>query len=333
MFHSYVRDVIELFKDETSLLAWSASGEGDAANGLARSSDIFSLVRSIDPRHVFVGEPVGRLTKLPEAQTAGWHQDLLGARTYFIGSERPAEFDFGVEYKLYRLGGLYKAEGEWPESNITCRFHYTLVRDGRGVPQSWAGTPLYRLRLRDALYLALVHQLPLVLQWDEQIGEDEHLVFRKVRDQVDWSQRFMEPKVAIRVDTSNVTEGEGRTKLGRYEESFAHMPLAYQFILPDAPAPATAAAIFDARQPYEEPRFRSQGGSLPDSLAKDIPLHVSSGYCASYLWSEDRRTLLWRNASRGWNNSGKCGVKDILRSDWDLSRAWKRDSCCRNANG
>ena len=112
MFHSYVRDVIELFKDETSLLAWSASGEGDAANGLARSNDIFSLVRSIDPRHLFVGEPVGRLTKLPQAQTAGWHQDLLGARTYWIGSERPAEFDFGVEYKLYRLGGLYKAEGE-----------------------------------------------------------------------------------------------------------------------------------------------------------------------------------------------------------------------------
>ena len=36
-------------------------------------------------------------------------------------------------------------------------------------------------------YLALVHELPLVLQWNEQIAEDEHLVFRKVRDQVDWS--------------------------------------------------------------------------------------------------------------------------------------------------
>jgi hypothetical protein len=102
MFHHYVRDVIELFKDETSLLAWSASGEGDLANGLARSNDIFSSVRSIDPRHLFVAEPDSRLTKLPEAQTAGWHQDLLGARTYWIGSEQPAEFDFGVDYKLYR---------------------------------------------------------------------------------------------------------------------------------------------------------------------------------------------------------------------------------------
>jgi len=82
MFHQYIHDFLALFREETGLLALHASGEGDWKNGLARSNDIFHLVRSLDKQHMFVAEPIWRLAKLPENYTHGWDQDLLGpART------------------------------------------------------------------------------------------------------------------------------------------------------------------------------------------------------------------------------------------------------------
>jgi hypothetical protein len=60
----------------------------------------------------------------------------------------------------------------------------------------------------------------------------------------------------------------------------------------DVVSPSDAEVVIDARQPYREPSFSADGGSLPEILKKDIPLKISEGYCASYTWSEDRRTLL-----------------------------------------
>ena len=291
MFHQYLHDFTSLFKEETALFAMTASGEGDSHNGLPRSNDVFHFIRSLDKSHLFFAEAIHQMSKLPQEYTAGWQQDMLGGRTYFIGEELLPEFDLGVEFKFYQLGQIYKAEGEWPSSNIYTQFHYMALKDDPAAPVCWAGSLRYRTRLRDGLYLGLVHRLPLILSWDEQMTADEHIVLRQVRELVDWSQAFVAPKVIVRVDGSN-TQGKGRVNLAEYEKAFVHLPLAYQLILPDATPPGNAAVVIDARQPYQEPRFQADGGMLPDALKSEIPVRVSKGYGASYAWSEDRRTLL-----------------------------------------
>jgi len=124
-----------------------------------------------------------------------------------------------------------------------------------------------------------------------QMLEDEHRLLASIRDMVDWSQKFMAPKVALRVDDSSAA-GEGRANLAKYERAFARLPVAYQLIGPDDTVPEGTLAILDARQPFQQPTFQSEGGVLPDALRKLVPLTASEGYCVNYTWSEDRRTLL-----------------------------------------
>jgi len=291
MFHQYLLDFVSLFKEETALFAMTASGEGDAHNGVRRSHDVFDLVRSHDRNHLFLAEPTHIIRKLPQEYCQGWRQDLFGGRTYAIAEQFLPEFDLGVEFKLYRLGRLFMAEGSWATSNLYAQFHHRVLKEGSWASGSWVGTRRYRTRLRDSLYLGLVHRLPLIMTWDEQICEDEHRLLAEVRNAVDWSLEFMRPRVAVRVDNSSAA-GEGRRKLAQYEKAFAELPLAYELILPDAPVPEGTEIVMDARQPFQQPAFQSDGGVLPDALRKLMPLTLSAGYCANYTWSEDRSTLL-----------------------------------------
>ncbi len=291
LFHQYLLDFVTLFKDETALFGMTASGEGDAQNGIRRSHDVFDFVRSHDKNHLFLAEPTHILRKLPREYCEGWRQDLFGGRTYAIAEQLFPEFDLGVEFKFYQLGGLFMAEGSWATSNLYAQFHHRVLGEGSWATGSWVGTPRYRTRLRDSIYLGLVHRLPLIMTWDEQICEDEHRLLATIRDRVDWSQKFMSPKIVLRVDNSSAS-GEGRATLAKYEEAFARLPLGYQLIGPDDAVPEGTLAILDSRQPFQQLAFQSEGGVLPDALRKLMPLTVSEGYCASYTWSEDRKTLL-----------------------------------------
>ena len=236
MFHQYLREFTMLFQDETVLFGMSASGEGDSHNGLPRSNDIFHFVRSRDPNHLFLAEVIDVMDKVPPEYAAGWTQDLLGGRTYRLADVAYPEFDFGVKYKLWQAAKIYKAEGEWPAPSIYCKFHDETDKGEKGAPESWVDTQRYRTRLRDAIYLALVHRIPVVMGWDEQMTLDEHIVFHQIRELVDWSNSFLSPRVAILFDSSNMN-GKGRATLAEYEKTFAHIPLSYQLILADAAPP------------------------------------------------------------------------------------------------
>ena len=282
MFHEYLRDFVLLFKEETALFAMTTSGEGDQENGPARTNDGFRFVRSLDPNHAYLSEPILFLSKLPRELTAAFEEDTFGGRTYGIGSEIFPEYDMAVEFKFFQMGRNYKAEGEWPSSNMYTRFHYDALRDEPAARESWLGTLRYRNRVRDALYLGFVHRLPLIVSWDEQMTGDEHIILRQVRELVNWKQEFATPKVAVRVDDAN-THGNGRANLAEFEKAFARLPLAYYLIEPNAQAPE-GTVVFDARQPYQQPRFTR--------FRDEIPLRISEGYCASYTCSQDRQTLL-----------------------------------------
>ena len=200
---------------------------------------------------------------------------------YWIAETLHPEIDLGIEFKFLQLGDYFMGEGSWPCPPLYARFMGQKN-------DSWAGTERYRRRVRDSLYLGLVYRNPILLTWDEQQTEDERVVLRQARELIDWSQPFQDAPVALRVDSSNVGGGpwgaEGRLVLGRYEEFFSLLPLATRYIQRDELSPA-GVVVLDARKPYEEP-------VLPSALLATVPLRVSQGYRASYLWSVDRRTLV-----------------------------------------
>lgn len=285
LFHQYLRDFVTLFKDETALLGLRAAGADDPENGLPRSQDVFQFVRGLDRHHLLVAEPMRGHHPLLRQQTAGWTQDLLGGR--------PADRNSGLRSDL-ELAILAIARQQRP--------NLFQADDGGGRPES--GRPEEpadpvadtapdprRTRWRDALYLGLLHRTPLLNTGDPATAELELRVFRRVRALVDWGQAFLLPKLAVRLDNSNL-RGDGLRTLARYEEALARLPLAYQYVLEDDPVPSSALAVIDARQPFVEPRFVAAGGKLPDELKMFMPLLLSEGYQAHHLWSHDQRTLL-----------------------------------------
>jgi hypothetical protein len=293
LFHQYLRDFATLFSDETSIFAITASGEGDAHNGPARTNDTMAVVRSIDRNHIFLAETIDEMRELPNEQCKNFQQDRFGGRTYSCGEFVPAEYDLGVYFKFLQMAYMYMAEGSWSAMPRYNQFHYEVIRDFRGSPRCWTGTERYRIRLRDTLWLGMVHLLPLLNTWDEQIANDEHLLLRSIRKDVDWGQAFAHPLLALRVDDACANEeGAARQNVARYEEAFVHLGLMYRLIPADERDAGDAIAVLDARQPFRSLGFESEGGTLPDNLKQSMPLHIGSGYACSYVWSQDKRTLL-----------------------------------------
>jgi hypothetical protein len=292
MFHQYLHDFTSLFREETALAGMLASGEGDHENGPLFTNDVFHYVKSLDPNHFFPAECLFQTKKLPRAYSAGFDEDLFGDRTYFIGDEFLPEYELGVFFKFLQTGNNYLAEGSWPTPDIYTAFHYDLLKNDHKDPgpESWIGTQRYRTRLRDTYYLGFIHRMPIVDTWDEYLAEDEHKILREVRDFVDWNQPFEPTTVVIRVDDES--GGAGREKMIKFETVFSQFPLAYSYLLPESPVPETALHVVDSHQPYQDPKFASDGGLLPDALKTHMPLKISPGYSSNYLWSSDRRTLL-----------------------------------------
>jgi hypothetical protein len=293
LFYQYTSDFVELFRDETALFAMTPSGEGDS-RAPERARHIFRQVRDQDTNHLILAESIDTLKELPEKVCAPDPQDMLGGRTYPIAtSEILPEFDIGVEFKLYRtVNNIYMAEGSWPPMPSYTRMHYEVIKDFRGSRICWTGMPMYRIRLRDTFYLGLVHLLPVMNTWDEEMTEDEHLLFKQIRSQVNWTQRFLDPQVALFVDDAcAAVANPARQNVAQYEKAFVRIPLAYRMYTTPEPPPGTLIAL-DGRQPFAEPKFRSEGGTLPDELKQTMPLVISEPYCSSYTQTEDKQTLL-----------------------------------------
>jgi hypothetical protein len=323
LFHGYLGEYAALFKDDTALFAMSTSGEGDIAAGPERVNDTYRFMQTHMPDHIFLCEPIHRLFDLPDQHRRRWHlhgpgqqraagcateiawePQLAGSRMYWMGQELHPEIDLGVEFKFLQLGDYFMGEGSWPCPHLYRRF--------MGREDSWAGTQRYRRRLRDSLYLGLVHRNPVMLTWDEQYAEDERLVLRQVRQQIDWLQPFRPAPVAIRVDSHHVGGGpwglEGRQALGRYEEYFSALPLMTRYMGPDETG-QEGATVLDAAYPVAT-------SELPGELLASGPLGLTPGFRASYLWSADGCTLV----AYVYN----CTGHQRLECRSDLSGNWHR---------
>jgi hypothetical protein len=285
LFHQYLRDFGTLFSDETALFAMTGSGEGDHFSGPRRANDTMNAVRGVDRNHMFLAETVLMMQKLPEKHSAGYEQTLFGGRTYFAGTRELPEYDIGVEFKFFQMAGMYMAEGSWPPMLSYTRLHYDVLHDDNGSPRNWTGSEWYRNRWRDSLYLGLVHRLPIINSWDEEFAEDEHMLFRRIREQVNWAQPFAPAPLTIEVDdTCANVDNPARANLTKHVQVLARMGLMCRFV--------ADGGVLDGRRPFSPPAFRSQGGALPDELKSDMPVAIEGPYASSYAWSADRRTML-----------------------------------------
>lgn len=96
-----------------------------------------------------------------------------------------------------------------------------------------------------------------------------------------------------------------RKVLFKYESFFETLVLETRYVT-QVDESLKNCALIDARGPFVEPCFESEGGFLPENLKLMIPLEVSEGYSANYLWSEDKKTFL-----AYIRNSGNYSKKEI----------------------
>lgn len=278
LFERYVRDVVTLFGGETAILGLNHSGEADFMSGAGPVNQTQQLLRSCGDRHLFYSEAVFRIDREPVATRTGFDQDLVGGRTYWIGEHIAPTTDLGIEFKLMASAGIFMAEGSWAPANSFARLHRELG-DRWGSRGSWTGTHAFRLRLRDSLYLSLVHRLPMAITWDEQISTDEHLVYRELSRAIDWSQDFAPAPVELVIGADHTT-GIGREVLARHVRWAAENGVA---LAARTPGQAGAAEV----------GIEISGAfSAPPLDPEHSWVRVGPGYQASPMRSRDRRTVL-----------------------------------------
>ena len=283
IFADYLAQLATVLRDESALSSFTAAGEGDPSCGVAFVNLVHDSLQAHDGNHLVLCEPHHQITRHPDFyRRAGWKPLLGGMRTYHIEWIRPQPPEsVGVQFKLCAMGHVFMGEG--------CFYGFL-----GGVHQYMnVAMPMdrYRRRVRETFYTGLACRNPILLSWEERIVEDERAVFEQVRRAVDWTRPFQAPRLAVRVG-GKLMPVKDRTKLFRYEDALSRFPLECTYAWEDRPAPQGTLFTIDAREPFAEPAFVSDGGTLPDALKAGMPLRLPAGFAANYSWSQDRRTLL-----------------------------------------
>jgi hypothetical protein len=125
----------------------------------------------------------------------------------------------------------------------------------------------------------------------------------------------------------------GRQPLLRYEKALSQIPIEACYVWEDGPVPPGTVATLDARRPFVQPAFVSDGGTLPDELKSRLPLILPAGWSANYSWSEDRRTLLAflrgpGRADQEWNTAegGRMLFVEQSAPERSLLTGWKTEA-------
>lgn len=280
MFGDYLRQFAEIFRDDTTIALFTASGEGDHACGPTFINFVHDVMARHSPRHLFACEPHWKIVRYPNFyRQEGWKPLLGGMRTYFIDGKPPEAI--GVQFKLAGMGHLFMAEGCF----------YGFLGGNHQYMDVNMPVDSYRQRIRETIYTGLAHRNPILLTWEERIVEDERIVFDQIRRQVNWSTNWLKPPVAIRVGARQMPP-EARAALFRYEAELSEIPVEAFYLWEDEPAPPGTAVVIDARKGYQPLGWLGPEGRLPETIARHLPLRLPAGWAANYSWSEDRRTLL-----------------------------------------
>ncbi|MGB2819489.1 MAG: right-handed parallel beta-helix repeat-containing protein [Phycisphaerae bacterium] len=307
MFKGYLAHFTTLFRDDTGIGGFTAAGEGDPDCGPTFVNAVHDFVTSRDPNHLFLCEPHHGMRQDPNYYRRTWKPLLGGMRTYFI-DRQPIEA-VAAQFRLAALGHIFMAEG--------------IFWGYMGGPTH---TDRYRERVRQTLYAGLALRNPIMMTWEERVVEDERQVLEQVRRLVDWSRPFRRPRLAIHVGKESLVDAGGKA-LVRYEQALSRLPLDYACVWGDQPVAPETLYTIDARRPFEEPAFQSDGGKLPDALKGDMPLRLREGFAATYSWSQDRRQLLAfiRSTSPGPHQGAASTTEAGHHTYADTTRVIERD--------
>lgn len=97
-----------------------------------------------------------------------------GEHLFYWEALTSAEMDERFGYLASCGWDLLHVCQHWGMSNLYAAFNRRVLGKTNWPDESWIGSEFYRIRLRDSMYLGLVHRLPKMVTWDEQVAEDEH---------------------------------------------------------------------------------------------------------------------------------------------------------------
>lgn len=305
LFKEYLICFFMLFSESPQLIGMTPHGEPDvhhvnaADGGDNYLKDIHVFIRKLDKNHLIFlehpGSPEWYWYKKYRSLDPREHMryplaEVSGYRTYGLGKSNRYDSLLTVYLKMMQCSNrAYIGECCWPGQI--------------GDERSGAQTEDYRLRVRDNIYLGLIHQMPLILSWGEWLTEDEAFILSIIRSQVDWDSFIkMQPKLAIRlkIPDRNVDEDTRFAilhkylyKLVEFNEVFSKIPLEYCYIWEDEQLPfGVLKEIIPTKHSSKDIKFFSEGGIIPEEVKGYIPLNISGKYTTNYLWSTDRRILL-----------------------------------------
>ena len=286
IYHQYIKDFIGTFKDETSIAAFSSSGEGDAdqINGIKRFLDTKEVIRSIDTSHIIVSEPIhifGDASRLPLEIAKGFESDLIGCRGY---TKRDEELSMFLRLSQ-PIPNLYIGEGCWPSSNVYTKF--TTTDEASPDRNCWVGNDEYRHAVRDLMYIGFVNRMPLTMSWDEKFTEDEHLVISQARKLINWNQSYEKASVVLLIPNKNLNEMY--PKLLKFEKLFSHLAVDYR-MAESASEAKLGDWVIDSSLPFDSLKY-SKPINLPEYIQEKRPFNLSFDYGTQFCISSDRKTM------------------------------------------
>lgn len=285
MYHQYLKDFVNTFKDETSVFSFSSSGEGDWKNGYKRFQDTKEVIRGIDSNHIIVSEPILDLEKIPTLNSEGFTSDIVGCRNYGHGASFHSDEEMSLFLRLMKiLPNPYIAEGCYPSSNLYTKFTFP---DNRPQFNCWVGKDEYRYSVRDWVYFGLVSRMPLIVTWDETFTEDERIVFNEVRKLINWNQPFEKPTIAILIDDYKKSD---RKVYGKFERLFSHLAIDYRFVEKKSDS-KPGDWLIDPSQPFDTIKY-SKLSNFPVKIKNQIPFSLSGNYSTHFSISSDHRSLI-----------------------------------------
>ncbi len=266
---SYLAELTGFTGQDPAVMAYTVTGENDQRYGPEWINRAYDLLKRAAPRQMVVLEQGGSIKHCLNRDPASY------------SDFKPAS-DGGVGYRTY---ATYKYPTDCFIA-VAARFYNMARPSFLGEVACGVNTwPWFRLKLRDAMGIALALQQPMAISWSAALVECERRALTKAAEMVDWSA-FVRAKapVAVIVDRPDDAQIE---RMVEYEQALASAAVDYEFVRPGDEV-TDYKVVFDARRPFDQAAVREAAARLGDM----VPLSVSPGNHVTYALSEDRRWLV-----------------------------------------
>ena len=285
----YYRHFLLLFRDDTAIMMFSATGEEDKVeDGVIKSYADF--IRSLDLNHLLSYGRGGSFRGRANRPYFDSYQSLAPRESRHPGC---SPVDSTAEYKT-DIGMA-----------VICKF-FGLSPDGISAhgdcfsvpfpPYSHSWDPKYdnihpwndeaKLLVRDFLWMCITHRVFIADNWNEELTAGEHIIPAQVSSLMDWDRLVPRvPPVLLRVRT---LQDRDLQKMNWYEEVFASCGLDYGYIWgEDRSGNAKPFLLLDIGEDVKTSILENAAEEVPISVQDKHVVRLSGrGYLVSSLLSE-----------------------------------------------